>query len=108
MIEQNDSMKFSLIKKKKKVFPKVTFDDSLNTDLLYDPRISAVNPPKSGDLIKERNKKTNFISVYSNRQIYLDGENNASEARGRFRNNNTTVEYKSAKLKHEEYIRALS
>lgn len=102
MLDQNDPMRLSAMKKRKKS-PKVTFDDSLNTDLLYDPGVSSIHPTKNNsDLIKERNKKSNFISVYSNRQLHLDGENNSKEPRGRLKNN-SAMDYSPSKFKSEEY-----
>ena len=48
---------------------KVTFDDSLNTDLMYDPSLSSIHPTKV-DIRKEKSKKQQeFISVYSGRPI---------------------------------------
>ena len=63
-------------KKNQKDSSKVTFDDSLNTDLLYDRSISSIHPTK-GETKKEKSKKQQeFISVYSGRPIENEQENN--------------------------------
>lgn len=66
-------------KKKQKDSSKVTFDDSLNTDLLYDPSLSSIHPTK-GEIKKEKAKKQQeFISVYSGRPIEGEPENKTPE-----------------------------
>jgi len=77
----NESTKQSLFKRqrKSKGFSKVTFDDSLNTDILYDPNISSIHATRI-ETNKEKPKKSEFISVYSNRPIYVEKEEEESES----------------------------
>ncbi len=58
---------------------KVTFDESLNMDILYDPHSSSLQTIKIEPHI-ERPKKAEFISVYSNRPIYAEKEDESSSS----------------------------
>jgi len=81
MVEHSDSntLKQSLFKRqrKNKAPSKVTFDDSLNTDLLYDPNASSLQSSKI-DSAKEKPKKQEFISVYSNRTSVKEEDDSSS------------------------------
>lgn len=90
MHEHSDSntLKQSLFKRqrKNKAPSKVTFDDSLNTDLLYDPNVSSLHSSKL-DSAKEKPRRTEkvekvekaeFISVYSNRPPVQEKEEDSS------------------------------
>lgn len=99
--ENNESTKQSLFKRqrKSKGFSKVTFDDSLNTDILYDPNISSIHATRV-ETSKDKTKKTEFISVYSNRPIYIEkDEDSESEESSEEKEQSPTVHYRPDRLR---------
>jgi len=104
MPEHTDSntLKQSLFKRqrKNKAPSKVTFDDSLNTDILYDPNVSSLHSSKL-DSAKERSRKTEkaeFISVYSNRAAVPEKDEDSSDSDDSYdpdqRKNSNSLDYR--------------
>ena len=102
--ENNENTKQSVFKRnrKSKGLSKVTFDDSLNTDILYDPNISSIHATRI-EANKTKPKKTEFISVYSNRPIYIEkDEDSEPEESSDEKEQSPTVNYRPDRLRNDK------
>ena len=90
-------------KRKSKNPSRVTFDDSLNIDIIYDPEVPSDQYIKI-EKSSEATKKPEFISVYSNRpaksEEEIENKNNA--ALKEKRKHELSIEYKPDTSQIEE------
>lgn len=90
-------------KRKNKNPSRVTFDDSLNIDIIYDPEVPSDQYIKI-EKSSEASKKPEFISVYSNRpaKIEEEMENRNNLALKEKRKHDISLEYKPDTSQNEE------
>lgn len=100
---------------RKKAGAKVNFDDSLNTEIIYDPNESClqsstrttenINKEKTSDNDNSNTSKPGFISVYA-RQGSNDSEKSANDQEQpkpkEKRKNSPTIEFRAEKYNQEE------